>query len=107
MSVTAKRFDEKARGEFTRFGTTRVGPGELLRHPVYTRVLHWSVAIFFVLSLLTGFAIYSPWLFRWIAPTAYPEDEEPEFEVGDETGETWETYETWEYSESWEVWEED
>jgi len=39
-----------------------------LRHPVYTRFLHWSVAIFFILSLLTGFAIYSPWLFRWIAP---------------------------------------
>jgi formate dehydrogenase subunit gamma len=67
MSV-AKGFDEKARGEFARFGTTRVGPGELLRHPVYTRVLHWFVAIFFVLSLLTGFAIYSPWLFHWIAP---------------------------------------
>src|SRR5689334_24102990 len=67
MSV-AKGFDERARGEFARFGTTRVGPDELLRHPVYTRVLHWSVAIFFVLSLLTGFAIYSPWLFHWIAP---------------------------------------
>src|SRR5689334_21512966 len=49
-------------------GTTRVHPGELLRHPVYTRFLHWSVAIFFILSLLTGFAIYSPWLFHWIAP---------------------------------------
>ena len=67
MSV-AKGFDEKARGEFARFGTTRVGPDELLRHPVYTRVLHWFVAIFFVLSLLTGFAVYSPWLFHWIAP---------------------------------------
>lgn len=42
--------------------------GELLRHPVYTRFLHWSVAIFFILTLLTGFAIYSPWLFHWIAP---------------------------------------
>jgi len=68
MSVTTKNFDEKARGEFARIGTTRVGRGELLRHPVYTRFLHWSVAIFFILSLLTGFAIYSPWLFRWIAP---------------------------------------
>lgn len=48
--------------------TTRVHPGELLRHPVYTRVVHWSAAIFFVLSLLTGFAIYTPWLFRWLAP---------------------------------------
>lgn len=68
MSVTAKNLDDKARGEFARFGTTRVHRGELLRHPVYTRFLHWSVAIFFVLSLLTGFAIYSPWLFHWIAP---------------------------------------
>ena len=68
MSVTTKNLDEKARGEFARFGTTRVRRGELVRHPVYTRFLHWSVAIFFILSLLTGFAIYSPWLFRWIAP---------------------------------------
>jgi formate dehydrogenase subunit gamma len=68
VSSTAKNFDEKARGEFARLGTTRVHPGELLRHPVYTRFLHWSVAIFFILSLLTGFAIYSPWLFRWITP---------------------------------------
>ena len=30
---------------------------ELLRHPVYTRVLHWSVAICFVLALLSGLAI--------------------------------------------------
>lgn len=68
MSSTAKNFDEKARGEFARMGTTRVHPGELLRHPVYTRFLHWSVAISFILSLLTGFAIYSPWLFHWITP---------------------------------------
>lgn len=68
MSTTAKKFDERARGEFARLGTTRVHRGELLRHPVYTRFLHWSVAIFFILSLLTGFAIYTPWLFYWITP---------------------------------------
>src|SRR4029453_16942095 len=68
MSAPAKRFDEKARGEFAQFGTTRIHRGELLRHPVYTRFLHWSVAISFILSLLTGFAIYSPWLFHWFAP---------------------------------------
>src|SRR5690242_7865095 len=68
MSVRAKNFDERARGEFARIGTTRVRRGELLRHPVYTRFLHWAVAIFFILSLLSGFAIYSPWLFRWITP---------------------------------------
>jgi formate dehydrogenase subunit gamma len=46
----------------------RVRENELLRHPVYTRVVHWSYAIFFVLALLSGFAIYSPWLFHWLTP---------------------------------------
>ena len=49
-------------------GETVVHRGELLRHPVYTRVLHWLVAISFILSLLSGFAIYSPWLYRWLTP---------------------------------------
>ncbi|HEU0252817.1 MAG TPA: formate dehydrogenase subunit gamma [Pyrinomonadaceae bacterium] len=68
MNASVERFDERARREAERLGETVVRRGELLRHPVYTRVLHWSVAIFFVLSLLTGFAIYSPWLYRWITP---------------------------------------
>jgi formate dehydrogenase subunit gamma len=68
VSATAKNLDDRARGAFARVGTTRVRRGELLRHPVYTRVLHWSVAISFILSLLTGFAVFSPWLFHWIAP---------------------------------------
>jgi formate dehydrogenase subunit gamma len=68
MSASVDRFDEKARREADRFGETIVHRGELLRHPVYTRVLHWTVAIFFILSLLTGFAVYSPWLYRWITP---------------------------------------
>lgn len=65
---TVDRFDERARREADRVGETIVHRGELLRHPVYTRVLHWSVAIFFVLSLISGFAIYSPWLFHWLTP---------------------------------------
>ena len=68
MTTSAKELDESAHREFARYGRTRVYRGELLRHPAYTRFLHWTVAIFFVLSLLTGFAIYSPWLFHWIAP---------------------------------------
>ncbi|HEX7140532.1 MAG TPA: formate dehydrogenase subunit gamma [Vicinamibacterales bacterium] len=52
----------------TPFGRTVVHADELLRHPVYTRLLHWCVAAFFVLALLSGFAIYSPWLFRWLTP---------------------------------------
>ena len=68
MSSSVERFDERARREADRLGETRVHRGELLRHPVYTRVLHWSVAIFFILSLISGFAIYSPWLYRWLTP---------------------------------------
>jgi len=51
MSASVDRFDERARREADRFGETIVHRGELLRHPVYTRMLHWAVAIFFVLSL--------------------------------------------------------
>jgi len=68
MSGSVERFDEKARREVGRHGRTVVHRGELLRHPVYTRVLHWAVALTFILSLLTGFAIYSPWLYRWLTP---------------------------------------
>jgi formate dehydrogenase subunit gamma len=68
MSTSVERFDERARREADRVGSTVVHRGELLRHPVYTRVLHWLVAISFVLSLLSGFAIYSPWLFRFLTP---------------------------------------
>ncbi|HMG33027.1 MAG TPA: formate dehydrogenase subunit gamma [Blastocatellia bacterium] len=68
MSTSVERFDEQARQRFGRFGRTTVHEGELLRHPVYTRVLHWTVAIFFFLALLSGLAIYSPWLYRWISP---------------------------------------
>jgi formate dehydrogenase subunit gamma len=68
MSSSVERFDERARREADRVGTTIVHRGELLRHPVYTRVLHWLVAVTFVLSLLSGFAIYSPWLYRFLTP---------------------------------------
>jgi formate dehydrogenase subunit gamma len=68
MSTAIERFDEGARARFGAHGRTVVREDELLRHPVYTRVLHWSVAAFFVLALLSGFAIYTPWLFRWLTP---------------------------------------
>jgi formate dehydrogenase subunit gamma len=63
-----ERFDNRARDNFESMGKTTVYRGELLRHPVYTRVLHWSVALFFFLALFTGFGIYLPWLFRWFTP---------------------------------------
>jgi formate dehydrogenase subunit gamma len=68
MTAPARSLDEKARSGFANLGKTRIHRGELLRHPVYTRFLHWSVAIFFILSLLSGFAVYSPWLFYFLTP---------------------------------------
>jgi formate dehydrogenase subunit gamma len=68
MSSTVDRFDDRARRAVGRAGRTIAGPGEIVRHPVYTRVLHWAVAIFFLLALLSGFAIYTPWLYRWLTP---------------------------------------
>lgn len=47
---------------------TVVREGEVLRHGLFTRVVHWLVALFFVLSLLSGFALFSPWLYAWMAP---------------------------------------
>jgi formate dehydrogenase subunit gamma len=68
MNTAVERFDNAARQRVGAYGRTVVREGELVRHPVYTRVLHWSVAVFFILALLSGFAIYSPWLFHWLTP---------------------------------------
>jgi len=68
MNGPVERFDERARAYVGAHGRTIVRSDELLRHPVYTRVLHWSVAAFFILALLSGFAIYTPWLYRSLTP---------------------------------------
>jgi len=68
MSTSVERLDAAARRRRGAFGRTVVRDGELLRHPVYTRMLHWSVAIFFLLALLSGVALYNPWLFRLLTP---------------------------------------
>lgn len=68
MNQVVERFNERARADFGAHGRTVVREDELLRHLIYTRVLHWTVAICFVLALLSGFAIYSPWLYRWLTP---------------------------------------
>jgi len=67
-SGAIERFDNEARQKFESMGQTVVYRGELLRHPVYTRVIHWTVALFFFLALFTGFGIYLPWLFKWFTP---------------------------------------
>jgi formate dehydrogenase subunit gamma len=68
MTSAVERFDERARRPINARGRTVVHPGEIVRHPVYTRVLHWAVAIFFVPALLSGLAIYSPWFYRALTP---------------------------------------
>jgi formate dehydrogenase subunit gamma len=68
MATAIERLDDRARQIFESAGRTLVYAGELRRHPVYTRVLHWAVALFFFLALFSGFGIYLPWLFRWFTP---------------------------------------
>jgi len=68
MTTAVDRFDDEARRRVDAHGRTIVHEGELLRHPVYTRLLHWSVAICFLLALLSGFALYTPWLFHAFTP---------------------------------------
>src|SRR5690349_24393862 len=51
-----------------RFGRTIVYEGELMRHSAYTRLVHWWVALSFILALLSGFALFTPWLYSWLAP---------------------------------------
>jgi len=68
MTTAVERVDEEGRVRVNAYGRTKVGQDELLRYPVYTRVLHWSVAFFFLLALLSGLAVYTPWLYRWLTP---------------------------------------
>jgi formate dehydrogenase subunit gamma len=67
MATSANRFEHRTNA-IDRLGRTVVYKGELLRHPVYTRFLHWMVGVFFFLALLSGFGIYLPWLFRFLTP---------------------------------------
>src|SRR5512143_2898307 len=68
MASSLESFDVRPPNAIDRLGTTVVHEGELLRHGVYTRFLHWMVGIFFFLALLSGFGIYMPWIFRWFTP---------------------------------------
>jgi len=67
MATSTNRFVHRTNA-IDRLGRTVVYEGDLLRHPVYTRFLHWMVGIFFFLALLSGFGIYLPWIFRFFTP---------------------------------------
>ncbi len=56
------------RVEEHKLGRTVVHPGEVLRHSLETRLVHWGVAIFFVLALLSGFALFTPWAYHFLSP---------------------------------------
>ena len=68
MATSIRRFDVDRVNAIDRMGRTVVYEGEMLRHRVYTRFLHWMVGVFFFLALLSGFGIYLPWIFRWFTP---------------------------------------
>lgn len=68
MATSVERFEQRPPNAIDRMGRTVVYEGEILRHRVYTRFLHWMVGIFFFLALLSGFGIYMPWIFRWFTP---------------------------------------
>jgi formate dehydrogenase subunit gamma len=69
MTASAKPYDDVVvERDLGGLGRTVIHAGELLRHPTYTRFLHWTVAIFFFGALLSGLAIYSPWTFSWLTP---------------------------------------
>lgn len=68
MATSVKPILEREPRLFEKLGRTVVHEGELKRHSVYTRFLHWAYGICFFLALFTGFAIYMPFLFRWFAP---------------------------------------
>lgn len=40
---------------------------EIVRHRLASRVIHWSVAVFFFMALLSGLPIWTP-IFGWLAP---------------------------------------
>lgn len=67
MATSTNTFQHRTNA-IDRLGKTVVYVGELMRHPVYTRFLHWMYGIFFFLALLSGFAIYLPWIFRFFSP---------------------------------------
>jgi formate dehydrogenase subunit gamma len=68
MTTAAGRFEDRVRNRVSGYGRTNVHEDELLRHAVYTRVLHWGIALLFILALLSGFALYSAWLYYWLTP---------------------------------------
>jgi formate dehydrogenase subunit gamma len=67
MATSTNTFQHRPNA-IDRLGRTVVYEGEMLRHPVYTRFLHWMVGVFFFLALLSGFGIYLPWIFRFFTP---------------------------------------
>ena len=67
MATSVDQYEHRTNA-IDRLRRTVVYEGELLRHPVYTRFLHWMSGILFFLALVSGFGIYLPWIFRFFTP---------------------------------------
>jgi formate dehydrogenase subunit gamma len=70
--MTTTPFEARLREHAGWYGRTVVHDNELVRHTPYTRVLHWGIAICFILALLSGFAFQ---FLNWYEPMRWkPED---------------------------------
>src|SRR2546430_10179053 len=44
-----------------------VAGDQIVRHRLATRLIHWSVALTFIIATISGMPIWTP-VFRWMAP---------------------------------------
>src|SRR5512143_109556 len=68
--MSSVRIRDRAMDEAVIVGRDRenvVVGNEIIRHRLASRLIHWSVAITFFASLLSGLPIWTP-LFAWMAP---------------------------------------
>jgi formate dehydrogenase subunit gamma len=45
-----------------------VPPTDILRHSFFVRIIHWLIAVAFILAMATGFALYWASILRWMLP---------------------------------------
>jgi formate dehydrogenase subunit gamma len=80
MATSVKSFEERPPNAIDRLGSTVVHEGELLRHRVYTRFLHWMTGIFFFRMLHPWFGVgfvifFALQFFNWLAPMRWSPDD--------------------------------
>ena len=43
-------------------------PAEILRHTFFVRIVHWLIAVAFILAMVTGLPLYWASILRWVVP---------------------------------------